>query len=603
MMRKKQLLLVVLSIMVLLPSFLVDAAPNTSSEKGEFASKDEVVYATLQSNGKLDKVYVVNMLDVTKPGTIIDYGKYSSLKNLTDLMEMELVDDTIRFDAPKGKFYYQGNMEQNTVLPWDITISYLLDGKEINPDELVGKNGYIQINIQTAANENVDSIFFENYLLQISLTLDHDKYNNIKTSDGMVANVGRNKQITFTVMPEKEGELNVEADVVDFELEGIQIAAVPSSMSIEAPDMDEMTGDMNSLSDAIKEINNGVGELKNGVSKLNEGVKKLGAGSQQYKNGMSSINKASTDLVHASVSIDKALEKISDSLSENADEMDLSELKNLPEGLSQIANGLHGTANGLSILRENYLIAYQTFDGAMNAIPNHHLSQEEIDLLYASAADTGVLDKLIETYTAARTAKGTYSAVKEGFDAVDGTLMEISVSIKEMGNTLSSISLGLSSSLEGMDDPNSFEQLQQGLSTLSYSYKEFHSGLVNYTKGVGQLSHSYNNLHLGIVELSGGTENLDGGVRELHKGTNELYKSTSDLPNQVQEELDKLIAEYDKSDFEAVSFVSSNNEKINSVQFVIKTESIKKEEQKTNEKQVEEVKGFWARLLDLFSKK
>ncbi len=41
-----------------------------------------------------------------------------------------------------------------------------------------------------------------------------------------------------------------------------------------------------------------------------------------------------------------------------------------------------------------------------------------------------------------------------------------------------------------------------------------------------------------------------------------------------------MIAEYDKSHFEAVSFVSTKNEKVNSVQFVIKTESIKKEDKK-----------------------
>ena len=63
-------------------------------------------------------------------------------------------------------------------------------------------------------------------------------------------------------MPEQEAELSLTADVVDFELEGIDISAVPSSMSIDAPNIDEMSGEMDSLTDAIEEVNNGVGQLK-----------------------------------------------------------------------------------------------------------------------------------------------------------------------------------------------------------------------------------------------------------------------------------------------------------------------------------------------------
>lgn len=61
-----------------------------------------------------------------------------------------------------------------------------------------------------------------------------------------------------------------------------------------------------------------------------------------------------------------------------------------------------------------------------------------------------------------------------------------------------------------------------------------------------------------------------------------------------------MIADYDKSDFDAVSFVSAENEKIYSVQFVIKTESIEKQEQEFNEEQAEEQKGLWDRLMALF---
>ncbi|MEW9032577.1 MAG: YhgE/Pip domain-containing protein, partial [Planifilum fimeticola] len=86
-----------------------------------------------------------------------------------------------------------------------------------------------------------------------------------------------------------------------------------------------------------------------------------------------------------------------------------------------------------------------------------------------------------------------------------------------------------------------------------------------------------------------------------HQGTSKLARSTRNLPDQMQSEIDQMVSEYDRSDFDPVSFVSSKNKKVKSVQFVLKTESIKKEEDKPKSgPKEEENKGFWSRLLDLF---
>ncbi|WP_331490817.1 YhgE/Pip domain-containing protein [Aquibacillus rhizosphaerae] len=601
-MRIKRILLVFMATVLVLPSFLT-VSPNkgiaAEDPSGEYATKDEVVYGTLSATGEKQEIYIVNILDVVKAGTIVDEGTYSNLKNLTDLSEMEQTGDTVEFTAPEGKFYYQGN-KNDAQLPWNIKISYLLDGKEIAPEELAGKDGHVEINIHTSANESVDKAFVENYLLQISLNLEPEIFNNIKTQDGMVANAGKNKQVTFTVMPEQEGDLSIEADAVDFEMQGMEIAAVPQSMSIEAPDMDEMTGEMKSLTDAIKEISDGTGQLNNGVSELNNGVAGLRDGSGQFKQGISDINGASNGLINASVSIDEGLAKMSNSLGESLGEMDLTDLKELPEGLSQLADGLHQTADGLTKLNENYTKAYSALDEAMMAIPDHEITPDEIEELKKSDANKEVVDQLVETYTAARKAKGTYAEVNEAFVAVEPTLTKVSGSVTEMANTVDGMSTEIASSLEGMDIKASLAELQSGLETMSANYKDFHGGLVSYTDGVAQLSHSYKDVHSGIVELSGGTGELESGVDELDNGTDTLYESTKDMPEEMQKEVDQMIAEYDKSDFNAVSFVSGEKEKINSVQFVISTESIEKEEQESTEEEVEEEKGFWERLMDLF---
>ncbi|WP_347814352.1 YhgE/Pip domain-containing protein [Alkalihalobacillus sp. LMS39] len=609
-MRKKQLWLIVLALLLLLPSFLVQANQTDESQDegtstmeqtdGKLASKDEVVYALLQATGELEQVYVVNNLNIREAGTIIDYGPYDSVKNLTDLTELEHEDDVVRIEASKGKFFYQGNIEQSVELPWNIEVAYKLDGKEIAPEQLINQDGHFEMTIQTTANENGEQLFYENYILQISVMLESDIFNNIEVTDGMIANVGKNQQVTFTAMPEQDGEYYLAADVTQFEMQGIEIAAVPSSMAIDPPDIDNMTEDMDSLTDAIRQLNEGVGELKAGVVELNDGVEQLRNGSQQYQNGMIELNKGSSELVNASKSIDEALATISQSLAD-ADDVDMSELVAVADGLNQIAGGLNETADGLALLRENYNMAYNALDGAISGIPDHNISREEIDALIGSGADTTVVDKLVETYNAARSVKRTYNQFNEAFRAVDATLRDVSGALKEMGTTLSTIANGLSASVDEMGDTNGFAELQNGLSQLSANYGEFHSGLVSYTNGVGELSNSYGELHSGIVELANGTTELESGVGELQDGTGTLYESTSDLPEQMQEEIDNMIAEYDKSDFEAVSFVSPKNEKVNSVQFVIRTDSLKIEEQETETDEAPEEKTFWDRLRELFS--
>lgn len=603
MMRTKRILLLLIAFVLVLPSFLVHASTNEKEETkqtpGQYRLKDEVVYATLSPTGNQQEIYVVNIFDVTQAGRLVDYGPYTSLKNLTDLSELNQVKQKVEFAAPEGKFYYQGNMKDE-VLPWDVQISYRLDGKRMAPEELAGKEGKLEIDIHTAANKEAAKVFFENYLLQITLTLDPEIYQDIVVSEeGMIANAGKNKQVTFTVMPEKEGDLKLEANVVNFELQGIEIAGVPSSMSIDTPDMDEMTGEMKSLTDAIAQINDGVGDLKTGVSELNSGVASLRDGSAQFKKGMSDINGASSELVKGSSAINDGLVSVNKGIEDNFNQINLNDLKKLQVRLPEIATGLDEMAKGFAYLRENYADAYQQMEAALKQIPAYRITDEDIELLYESGADREVVDQLLETYRAAQQAKEIFASVQDSFKAVDGRLAEVNGAITEIEKTLGSVQT-LIATLEDVDVIESITELQNGMAAFSANYQKFHNGLVDYTNGVGQLSSSYSKLHSGIVDLSGGTNELENGVGQLHNGTGTLYEATNTLPDQMQEEIDRMISEYDKSDFEAVSFVSSENEKVNSVQFVIKTESILIDKQESDVKTEEETKGFWTRLKELF---
>lgn len=581
------------------------AEENTDNvDTGKYSTKDEVIYGKLDGHGKINNMYVVNTFHTTKAGKIIDYGDYADIRNLTDLSAIEQTNgNEVHFQADEGDFYYQGELT-NLVLPWDISIDYVLDGKKVNASELAGQTGALEIQITTTENKTVDSTFFENYLMQISVSLDPTIFSNIQAPKGTEANEGKNKMVTFSVMPDTEEELIISADVENLEMDPINISAIPANIAIENPDIGDMKDEMQELADGIAEINSGVADLSDGIAELNDGTTKLSSGSSDYAAGMTQLDQSSGELVNGSKEIRNALQQISEELEGGAEIPDLGDMTELPKGLTQIAEGLRESAGGLEELSEGYSEAYNALKEAIEEIPDgdndEQYMQEQIGALYQSDADPDFVDRLTKTYAAAQKIKYTHEAVSGGFTAVTGALESIAGPLYEMADQLETIATGIESAMENLDQLDALTELQKGLSTLASEYSAFHNGLVEYTDGVHSLATNYQDLDSGIKELSNGTAELADGAGQLHDGTSELESATSDIPEEMQSEIDKLLEEYENKDFEPVSFVSDKNEKVDVVQFVLQTESIEIDKPEEVENKEEEKKGVWERFLDLF---
>ncbi|WP_235848854.1 MULTISPECIES: WXG100 family type VII secretion target [Bacillaceae] len=612
---KKKFMMVFLTMLLVFPYYTGSADPNEDMDEndtqaeidnggdpmGKVASKDEVIYGSLHANGSLNEIFVVNMLEVVEAGLIIDHGNYESVKNLTDLTEIEQVDNKVRIQASPGWYYYQGN-KKNAELPWNIDISYMLDGEEISAPDLAGKDGRLLITINTSQNESVDPVFYEYYALQVSLTLDTDNTSNLHAPDATIANVGKQRQVNFTVMPERDGDLTLLADVVDFEMEGIDISGIPLSMALEEFEMDEMTREMRKLADAIQEINNGVSDLRDGVSELNDGMWSLSSGSNEYYSGMNEINNSSGELVDASATIRDALRTLNEELSGAQLDFDMSELEQMPEMFERFSEGVGGAAEGLVQFNENFAAAFSALESAINEIPETPDSlQENIEELRDMGVDPEIIDFLIEVNAAAQSVRGTFSEVREVFGAVESTLEGINETVGEMTGRLDTISEEVLAAFENMDELDAFDELIDGVAMLAENYGEFHNGLRSYTNGVSQLTGAYGEIDSGISEIANGTSELESGVGELHDGTEELASETSDLPEQMEEEMEAMLEEFERSDFEAVSYVSDANKNINTVQFVLKTEPIEIVSADDEGEEEEEQPSFWERLWGLFS--
>jgi len=297
----KKVLVFVLLFLLLLSSGVPVSAGNIPS------SKEEIVYGILNLDGSINNIYVVNIFN---GGEITDYGNYSHIRNLTTSEKLKQDGDQITIKTDTSKFYYQGTLERKE-LPWDIAIKYFLDGKEISGQDLGGKSGTLKITLSVKRNNKINSTFFNNYALQITISLDNKLCTNIKADNATIAEAGSKKQLTYTVLPGNGTDIAVTADVHDFEMEPITINGIRLSLNIDF-DSSEFTGQISELVNAIKEIDGGASELLDALNQLSGGMQKYIDGMKNFKDGLGQLSTGADKLNSGAVSLKNGLSELAE---------------------------------------------------------------------------------------------------------------------------------------------------------------------------------------------------------------------------------------------------------------------------------------------------
>jgi len=581
--------------------------PGSDEEipRWEPSKKEEVVYGLLDFFGNPEEVYVVNSFT---DRFILDYGRYSEISNMTSSEEIQVENDRITVSTGEEQFFYQGTLE-NRELPWNIDLAYLLNGRKISPKDLEGEDGKVEITIDVRKNDAVDPVFHEYYVMQVSITLDTEKFTEIESPDGVFASAGRNRIITHTILPDEDATITVSAEAKDFSMKEIQFSALPFSMVFDVPLDDDLLDGALTLADAIRSIHEGVRGLNQGIHEIHRGARALNEGNAEFGDGLEELSDNSTQIVSSSRQIGDALKMISDELNEGADMIpDMEDFAPLIDVLLLIREAFDGSEfpdnSGefdLDGLRESYGIANEMIDEAITSLPD-----EEVDLdpLYEAVEGneelTESLDQLREYYESSRDVRETYDRIQKGMAGVDEQIDDI---IDSYGFLLEELPERIDEILELVESGAGLGQIGElidGMNQLSNNYERFHSGLSDYMAGVRELSEGQREIQQGYEALADGLGELAAGSDELEKGTGELSDGVSALPSTIQDEIDRMLAQYDYSDFEPVSFVSEKNTNVSLVQFVFKTPEIGAPEEENGVIEEPEPMTFWQRLLSLF---
>lgn len=408
-------LLAALSVTTMVPSSAFAVSDNTP--------KEEVVYINLYADGSVKEINVVNIFELDADGQIIDYGKYESLRNMTTTDKVDYSGEKVTINAKAGKLYYEGKLDSN-VMPWNIAVHYYIDGKEYDADEIAGKSGNLKITMKITENTEYVGNFFEGYALQASFTLDTKKCSNICADGATVANVGSDKQLTYTILPNKGADIEITANVTDFEMSGIAINGVKLNLSIEIDDtelqskIDEIIGAVNDLDDGAGELNNGAEDLYGGTDKLKDaanelykGVGALNSGAADLSDGLSSIISKNGELVNGAYTAFEGLCTAAEkALNAELTKNGLSSVTLTPETYATVLTKLLKIMNADNIYNIAYNKALEEvtakveenadaiYAGYIDSNADEiYLSyiQSQADTLYAQVATQVILEKLV----------------------------------------------------------------------------------------------------------------------------------------------------------------------------------------------------------------
>lgn len=594
------------------------AVPAAAADAPAATGAEEVIYAKLDAAGEPLSAYAVVALNGDAGESVTHYGAYTAVENLTDTSALTYEDGAVTATIPEGgRLYYQGTLE-SFELPWDIAIGYELDGRSIDPAELGGQSGALEMSLSVKPNGNAPGAFADEMMLQITVTLDASLCKNITAEGATVANAGGDKTLAFTVLPGAEAEYTVTADVEDFTMAGLTIAGVNYDIASAMGDTAEITDGVGQMTDAISQLSDGASQLASGAGSLRSGAGSFGS-------GLSTLSAGSAELVAGSEQIAGALAQISASLpGAGADAeaaaaaaaaagmdpeaaaaagaqstgagmtLDLSALAQLPAGLEQAADGLEQAGAALAQLAEGYGAAYPALAQAVEAIPEPSVSEEDIGALMALAPDNAALAALVANYQAAQTVKAVWAQASAAFEAVQDNLPTLAEGVNSAAASLRQTAQQISAAMSatgGQIDLSGLLQLTSGLSQLAQSYSAFHEGLVSYAGGVDALSANWNSVYSGISSLASGAGELSDGVAALDE-------ETSKIPELI-DELTGGSAEDESADGSAqASFLDGRNGDTASVQFVIMTEGISEPEAEAEPAPAEEEQGFFAELWD-----
>ncbi|MDK2966968.1 hypothetical protein [Lacrimispora sp.] len=246
---------------------------------------DETLYVTMDPYGEIKESSIVKVYKMNGSEPLTDYGTYEKVINLTDHSQPVIGEDgsvTFHPEAGENRFYFEGQTKtEKKELPWNITVSYRLNGVEKKADELAGEKGLIEVNVDLVPNQGVSDFFKNNMTLMGSTVVDMDKNLSLEAEGAQVQTVGNLSTVAFFALPGEEGHYSIRIGTDDFKFTGVVFAMVPLTVSQldKVKDLREAKETMEDSADAISAsldvVLNTMEQMKKSLDTTSDGIRGL----------------------------------------------------------------------------------------------------------------------------------------------------------------------------------------------------------------------------------------------------------------------------------------------------------------------------------------
>lgn len=602
-------------------------------------SVDETAYITMDYYGNRTDLSIVKSVRLNGCTEFTDYGRYDVASNLSTTDRPSVSDEGVTWslsDPGKDRFYFEVQpRDQFLGLPWSIDVSYMLDGVPYKAEDLAGKSGLVEIDVTVTPDPLADEYYKNNFILVCGTGVDLGETKSFRAEGAQLQTLGSYQLAAFMAFPGQEEHFHFEIGSDDFTFPGLIFASVPVTLS-QVDDLSEMGKDKDDIKAAGDAID---GLLRDTLDIMTS----MTAGTAQAAEGLRDLEKAwdEVDQQHDSIqdSVDStryAMKNLKNHLYDLAEVMDDSSILDGVGKLEDAIEGMLGSLEQVGQMLEQFRSITNGIEECIKVINDPSSSPEQklqaqtkmaellkeleellgklqgIDLDGLSV-QTDDLHSLLKELDQGVTAG---SVETESIDALMGALADLEDQIKEE----------LEASQADLEDITTFTEPSErsNLEDIDFSgdvsliQNELVMVIDNTARTVSKLE-----VAMGKIDqvLNDSYDNLNSGIRSTLSGTAQLMESltaslqkTRNIKANEQIISDLLDKNWQKLDDELgilnmdpsarkPSFTSARNPEPDSVQVILRTESITKPEEDVEDVNEDgDNRTFLQRLGDVFQK-
>lgn len=549
-----------------LSALLVAGAALPALAAEDALKKDETVYVVMEPDGSLRSQTVsAHLHRETGLGGVTDQSSLTAIENTHDLTEFTQNGQELSWDTDGTDVYYKGETERKA--PIQARITYELDGKTVDPEELPGKSGHLKLTVKLE-NTETGAVEIQGKSMKIctpfaamTAIVLGEGWGNISAPHGRVTGAGNTQAVAFACLPgvreclEEIGsdkleeledhlidELVVEGDVTGCALPDILIACATDTETLREngfsglEKLDGLDDDIRALREGMDELLDGAGQLADGAAALESGAAALVDGANSLSSGAQQLNGGTAELQTGAWQLNAGAAEARDgaaALQAGAG--------SLSAGLADLQNGAGALANGYTQLKkgsESLSAGLATLQGNSKKFTDGmHSLTEGIAALYAAVGADGALTAGAKGFGEALGTAASNSAAAVGQlpdpSAFASSPLAEDPAYQQLLAAYSGAYSAAQSMAGGLGELNgAYAQVQGGLRQVSDGVGALQAGVsgnAGLSAGLAAYTQGVDSAAAGAVQLDGGLAQLGGNLPALTEGVNRLVSGSNQL--------------------------------------------------------------------------